>query len=151
VCLWLPAADEQAAPVPVAAVPELPSPSRQFKILAVDDDVLIRMNISAMLEDMGHEVWEAASGDTALEILRQHREIELLITDQAMPNMTGTELIEHVAIERPALPIILATGYGELPSALSVPIIKLSKPFDEHQLGRALAHAMETSNRNGSS
>ncbi len=141
-CLWLPAAGEGvAAPKAISVAAELPVP-RAMRVLAVDDDVLIRMNISAMLEDMGHEVYEAGSGEAALEILQQHPDIELLITDQAMPNMTGTELIQHAAHQRPELPIILATGYGELPTDLVTRIVKLGKPFDERELAQAIERAL---------
>lgn len=145
-CLWLPAADDQTldlSPGPLAAR-EAPPDVRPMRILAVDDDVLIRMNVSSMLEDMGHEVFDAASGETALELLRQDPNIELLITDQAMPRMTGTELIQHVTDERPALPIILATGYGELPGGAPPNIVKLNKPFSEQELARAIETALSS-------
>jgi len=144
-CLWLPAADEAdepAAPaVPAPPVADIPEASK-LKVLAVDDDVLIRMNICAMLEDMGHEVVDAGSGESALLLLDEHPDIALLITDQAMPKMTGTELIAHVTVARPDLPIILATGYGELPTSLHGCIVKLDKPFSEKQLARALDTVM---------
>ncbi len=140
-CLWLPAAEEglegPARPIPDVSA----SAPRTLKILAVDDDALIRMNILAMLEDMGHEVIEAGSGREALDLLKLYPDTELLITDQAMPDMTGTELIQHVTDEGRNLPIILATGYGELPAS-SQQIIKLSKPFSERQLARAVDDAM---------
>ncbi|RZK03791.1 MAG: response regulator [Novosphingobium sp.] len=142
-CLWLPAADETfpESPAPIAS-DDAPADIRPMRILAVDDDVLIRMNVSSMLEDMGHEVFDAGSGETALELLRQEPGIQLLITDQAMPRMTGTELIQHVADERPALPIILATGYGELPAGAPAHIVKLNKPFSEQELARAIEVAL---------
>jgi CheY-like chemotaxis protein len=141
-CLWLPAMNgptEQSKPM----LPQMRiSPARALKVLTVDDDFLIRMNISAMLEEMGHVVVDAASGDVALELVRQDPDIELLITDQAMPAMTGTQLIEQVKVLRPDLPVILATGYGELPTGAPWKIQKLGKPFNEEQLASAVAHVM---------
>jgi CheY-like chemotaxis protein len=52
------------------------------------------MNTVAMLEDLGHTVTEASSGAQALSLLRDKR-IDLVITDQAMPNMTSAELIKE--------------------------------------------------------
>ena len=65
---------------------------RKLRIVSVDDDPLVSFNTSAMLEDLGHKVFTAASGARALEILRHEASIDLLITDQAMPGMTGSEL-----------------------------------------------------------
>jgi PAS domain S-box-containing protein len=84
-------------------------------ILSVDDDSLVSLNTVAMLEELGHKVFEASSGKQALNILRHEADIDLLITDQAMPGMTGTELADAVRLERPDLPVIIATGYDELP------------------------------------
>jgi CheY-like chemotaxis protein len=141
--LWLPAAEEGFEQSKVTSPePELPA-SRSLKILAVDDDALIRMNISAMLEDMGHEVVEAESGKQALELLSQNPDTDLLITDQAMPNMTGMELIQHVMAQNLDIPIILATGYGELSTDSPAQILKLGKPFSEQQLARAVDDAAQ--------
>ena len=63
---------------------------RPLTVLAVDDDALVLMNTVAMLEDLGHSVFEAYSGREALEILRREDSVDLVITDQAMPQMTGT-------------------------------------------------------------
>ncbi|MBS4045089.1 MAG: PAS domain S-box protein [Alphaproteobacteria bacterium] len=143
--LWLPlaqAAEAQtvAAPADVAAQ----TATRTLTVLAVDDDRLVLMNTVAMLEEMGHSVLEATSGPQALEILRQHATIDLLITDEAMPQMTGLQLAKVVQAERPGLPIILATGYAEVPRDAMLP--KLSKPFFQEDLARAVASAM---NRQG--
>ncbi|HEU0071539.1 MAG TPA: response regulator, partial [Alphaproteobacteria bacterium] len=72
-------------------------------------------------------------------------QIDLLITDQAMPQMTGVQLADIIGRERPGLPIILATGYGELPPGASSRILKLAKPFSEQDLMRTLEQAMRTS------
>ena len=141
--LWLPAAGDAPEPAPPSAVEEGVKDGRPLKILAVDDDVLIRMNVAAMLEDLGHEVIEAGSGGAAIEILRQNADIELLITDQAMPKMTGTDLIHHVVGQWPTLPIILASGYGEVPMMPQVEIVKLGKPFNDRELAHAIDEAMK--------
>jgi hypothetical protein len=93
--LWLPVAPKS----PVAAVtedkPSSPVSSRPLTVLVVDDDSLVLTNMAAMLEDIGHRVFEAVSAQKALSILRRERDIDLVITDQAMPRMTGSELIAN--------------------------------------------------------
>jgi PAS domain S-box-containing protein len=138
--IWLPVASAK----PVAAMPaadDAASPlPRRLTILAVDDDLLLLTNLSAMLEVLGHEVFEASSGRQALEILRRNSAIDLLITDQGMPRMSGLELIAAVKSERPDLPVILATGYAELPPG-SPSFPRLAKPYLLHHLTAAIETA----------
>jgi PAS domain S-box-containing protein len=143
--LWLPASDEDAAvPALSSAVAEDGS-IRPLKILAVDDDALILMNTVDLLMDLGHDVLEANSGECAIALLKEHPDVELLITDQAMPNMTGTQLAEHAIKINPNLAIILATGYGELPRDAQTSMLKLGKPFDQDDLAKALSQAVQLS------
>ena len=65
-----------------------------------------------------------------------------MITDQAMPRMTGIELIAAINAEWPALPTILATGYAELPPETDPLQPRLAKPFRQHDLVQAVAQAM---------
>jgi CheY-like chemotaxis protein len=85
-------------------------------ILAVDDDSLVLTNTVAMLEDLGHTAIGVSSGKVALETLRQDDSIDLVITDQIMPQMTGTQLAEAIKAEWPDVSIILASGFAEIPS-----------------------------------
>lgn len=108
--------------------------SSPLRILVVDDDVLIQMATSDMVADLGHEAREANSGKAALELLRSGEEIDLVITDQAMPGMSGLELADEIRSFLPDMPILLATGYGELSdNHLSLP--RLGKPFRVQDLG----------------
>jgi len=137
--IWLPAATG-SSPSARAQPPEAEDVhSSALTILAVDDDSLVLLNTAAMLEELGHTVFEANSGQQALEILHNNPSINLLITDQAMPHMTGTQLAEAVRPRFPDLPIILATGYAELPKGADMKLQKLAKPFSEHDLARAIA------------
>jgi CheY-like chemotaxis protein len=106
----------------------------------VDDDRLVLFNTTAMLEDLGHEVVEASSGEEALTLLEKTG-FDMLITDQAMPRMTGLQLLDVVRERWPGLPVILATGYAEIPGGTQVSVPKLGKPFTERELGQALAAA----------
>ena len=93
----------------------------KHRILVVDDDSLVLSNTTAMLEDLGHTVVEASSGDRALDILTSQVAVDLVITDHAMPHMTGLQLIEEIKDNWPNLPVILATGFAELPPGVSWP------------------------------
>jgi CheY-like chemotaxis protein len=109
-------------------------PIGPLRILVVDDDVLIQMATSDMVVDLGHEAREANSGKAALELLRSGEKIDLVITDQAMPGMSGLELAAEIRATMPDMPILLATGYGELPdNHLALP--RLGKPFRMEELG----------------
>ena len=109
-------------------------------ILAIDDDPLVLMSTVAMIEDLGHTVIDAASGRLALEALARDPAIELVITDQAMPNMSGMQLAKAIGELRPALPIVLATGYAEVAEEQS-PLPRLSKPFGQPDLQKIIAAA----------
>ena len=111
---------------------------RSLKVLAVDDDSLVLFNTAAMLEDLGHTPLEARSGREALEILKKTK-VDLVITDQAMPQMSGVQLIAAIREQQPDLPVILATGYAELPAGASKDLSKLSKPFNEKDLAQTIA------------
>jgi PAS domain S-box-containing protein len=115
---------------------------RRLKILAVDDDDLVLMNTCAMLEDLGHVVLEAHSGAQALQILKKEEVIDLLVTDQAMPNMTGLQLAETAHRLKPEMAVILATGYAELPPGADPSMERLAKPFTQAELAEALARAV---------
>jgi CheY-like chemotaxis protein len=113
-------------------------------VLAVDDDALVLMNTVAMLEDLGHKVFEAASGREALEILQREKAINLVVTDQSMPRMTGLQLAEAILAQRPDMPIVLATGYADLPRDARAGLPKLTKPFFQQDLAQAIVEALKT-------
>ena len=107
---------------------------RSAVILFVDDDPLIAMSTTEMLEDLGHRVIGANSGLHALDILRSEQQIDLMVTDHVMPGMTGIELAAASRQVRPSLPILLATGYADLPDGVQVDLPRLAKPYHQDQL-----------------
>jgi CheY-like chemotaxis protein/two-component sensor histidine kinase len=137
--LWLPVAASPAAPAGRASTPVLPEKPRTLKVLAVDDDALVLMNTAAMLEDLGHTPIEATSAAAALELLRQHTDVDVVITDHVMPGMTGSALARSIRQTWPELPIVLATGYAELPEGQDIGLPRLAKPFLQADLARVLA------------
>jgi PAS domain S-box-containing protein len=135
--IWLPVAADQQTQVAVSNAPPPSHIVAPLRVLAVDDDRLVLFNTTAMLEDMGHTVVEAGSGEEALEALCKES-FDLVITDQLMPKMTGAELMRAIGQRWPHMPVILATGFGELPSDIKVKGPILNKPFTESDLTTVL-------------
>jgi signal transduction histidine kinase/CheY-like chemotaxis protein len=140
VCLWLPVAAEAARTVEFSSDPLEPmSPAR---ILLVDDDPLIAGSTVALLEDLGHIVVEANSGVDALRRLSIGLQPDLMITDYAMPGMTGLELAREVQRIRPDLPVLLATGFADLEDAAHIDLPRLAKPYTQDQLAAQIAQLL---------
>jgi CheY-like chemotaxis protein len=87
-------------------------------ILCVDDEETPRTLRKLILQKQGYQVVTAASGDEALEVLNRAH-IDLVLSDQMMPGMTGTELTKSVKAIRPAMPVILISGVNEIPEDAS--------------------------------
>jgi signal transduction histidine kinase len=144
VALWLPRASTAAASVVRGA--ELASPPvamQPCNVLVVDDDLLVLTGTAALIEDLGHTAFEAQSAAEALAKLASGLAIDLVITDHAMPNMTGLQLAQAIKERHPGLPIILATGYADLPSDPALPrLVKLAKPCSQHEIAAAIHAAL---------
>lgn len=111
--------------------PSGPSPS----VLIVDDEPFIRMAAADTLADAGVIPFEAADGEEALELLGEHPEISLVVTDVNMPGMDGVTLARRALTLRPDLGIIVTSGRRyiaerELPSGGAF----LPKPYGARQL-----------------
>ncbi|TMJ04362.1 MAG: PAS domain S-box protein [Alphaproteobacteria bacterium] len=137
--LWLPVAQASAeASIETPVAPIESGDQESMIVLVVDDDALVLTNTVAMLEDLGHDGRAASSGQEALNILHRDKSIELVITDQVMPQMTGVQLAEAIEREWPELPVILATGYAEMMPGEGEGLAKLSKPFTQAELADQL-------------
>jgi len=148
--LWLPAAESEARtvgqseePVSDAAV------DRSLVVLAVDDDELVLTNTVAMLEDLGHSAIAASSGEQALDILRQHESVDLVVTDYAMPQMTGLQLTKAIKKEWPGLPVVIASGFAEMEPDIGLNLPKLAKPFTEAELLKELERVIPRPRKGG--
>ena len=138
--LWLPVAAEPAEDL--EKTPILAQNTARAKILFVDDDPLIAGSSVALLEDLGHEVTEVHSAREALQLLDGGFLADLLITDHAMPGMTGMELADEIRRTRPHLPILLATGYAEVEGSEVVAVPRLAKPYTQEQLAIEIARLL---------
>jgi CheY-like chemotaxis protein len=138
--LWLPVADCAAEILTQSHAPQAAiSPAT---ILLVDDDALIAGSTVALLEDLGHRVVEAHSGKEALAIVEEGLNPDLVITDHAMPGMTGIDLALTLRSRDPQLPILLATGYAELHGELPIELPRLAKPYTQEQLSLEIARLL---------
>jgi CheY-like chemotaxis protein len=140
--LWLPRAPEVVEPEEALAQEPRYRPSRELKVLLVDDHAEVRSTTAAVLEDSGHEVVEAASGSDALQLLKERTcDFDLLITDYAMPHLSGTEFLREARLICPDVPALLITGYaqaemiGDRPEDVEI----LLKPFTPASLESAMA------------
>jgi CheY-like chemotaxis protein len=114
-------------------------------VLIVDDDSLVITSAAALIEDLGHTSIEARSGADALAKLAGGLEVDVVITDQVMPTMTGLELARHIQEQYPRLPIILATGSAEAPFDPEMKsLFKLTKPCTQHEIAMAISVAVSS-------
>jgi len=148
--LWLPAAESEARTVGQSEEPVSdPAVDRSLVVLAVDDDELVLTNTVAMLEDLGHSAIAASSGEQALDILRQHESVDLVVTDYAMPQMTGLQLTRAIKKEWPGLPVVIASGFAEMEPDTGFDLPKLAKPFTEAELLKELERVIPRPRKGG--
>ena len=136
---------------PAEPAPSAPRPlaSRHGKgtILLVEDEDVVRRLAKAILQKAGYEVLEASRPDEAIRIHDGvHRHIDLLLTDMIMPGMNGRELALHLSAMRPAMEVLIMSGYTDdqlLRSGISASSTAfLAKPFDPGQLLDKVAHVL---------
>ena len=137
--LWFPVAAGAARTERVEAEPAQNGAMQHYRVLVVDDEPLVALLTASMLEDLGHASQVVPSGMSALNVLRSDGTIDAVITDYAMPDMTGAELAVQIGRLRPELPVILATGYADFPNSTAAQSLpRLSKPFGSHELATIL-------------
>jgi PAS domain S-box-containing protein len=117
---------------------DLPVRGKALKVLLVDDDELIRASIPAMLENFGHATVTAEGGREALDLLAQGLEVDLVILDLNMPDLSGVETLGPLRDLRPAMPVLVATGFLDAPTAEFLGthhrVLTLGKPFTMMEL-----------------
>jgi PAS domain S-box-containing protein len=141
--LWLPATAVAVTEERPTTAPSAGDAAEKLTVLVVDDDALVAMSTVDMLEDLGHDVIEANSGDRALEILREGQAVDILVTDYAMPRMNGAQLASAARQIRPELPVLLATGYAELPAGPDLGLPRIGKPYQQEQLAAEITKLLK--------
>lgn len=143
--LWLPVAGPQAAPAALArSTPGIAPDSPSMVVVAVDDDELVLAGTVAMLEELGHTVLAATSAMQALDLLQASGRVDLVITDHAMPGLTGLELIQRLKRDHPGVATILASGFAEALDGPGPALHRLAKPFDQATLAERIRQARPT-------
>jgi len=143
--IWLPVATDAVTTKTAEAEPvatENLSKPVALDILTVDDDILVLATMCAQLEDLGHHVTPSNSGEQALITLESGQHFDVIISDHAMPVMTGSQFAHRAKKLRPELPIIIASGYADLPGNLDFDLPRLKKPFTQADLALAIASAI---------
>jgi CheY-like chemotaxis protein len=144
--IWLPRAP---ATSPLASVVarvdsgQEKAPSARH-ILLVDDHEGVRLSTAALLSDLGHRVTAAADGTQVIELERQALAgIDLVVSDYAMPLVSGVEVIRRLRVDKPQLPAVIITGYAETDVVNGAPegVVILTKPFTPARLQEAIAAA----------
>ncbi|HEX7128670.1 MAG TPA: ATP-binding protein [Rhodanobacteraceae bacterium] len=138
--LWLPLADEALEPPAPQITAQVAT--RAATILLVDDDALIGASTAALLDDLGHKVVEARSGREALAAIQDGLRPDLVITDYAMPGMTGVDLALALREQDANMPILLATGYAELNGAPDIELPRIAKPYTQQQLSSEIGRLL---------
>jgi CheY-like chemotaxis protein len=134
--VWLTVTEAGPRPEATEERPE-PAAGRSLRILAVDDDPIVLLNTATVLADIGHQVIQAHSGPSALVELAEHT-VDLLLTDYAMPGMTGAELVTQAREAQPGLKAIIVSGYAELPEGAPLEVPRLAKPFNDLDLANII-------------
>jgi PAS domain S-box-containing protein len=144
--LWLPRAPAKPAATGRKAVEDRKRrpPVRKMTILLVDDHHEVRSTTAAVLAEHGHQVIEAANGRDALAALKEREcDYDLLISDYAMPHLSGTDFVREARTLCPEVPALIITGYAEAQAVSGRPdgVEILLKPFTESALETAMARA----------
>ncbi len=138
VAVYLPAVKEEMVNEPVAAVlsQSISESGHNRTVLLVDDDHLVRDMLGDVLRQYGYQVRQAHSGEQALALLDD--DIDLLLTDFAMPEFNGAQLALAARERYPRVPVVFLTGYAEL-QGLELPgSLVIQKPVQADELARAL-------------
>ncbi len=119
-------------------------PARRSTLLVVDDDSDVRTTTTRLLRRQGYSVIEAADATSALELMRDNPDIDLLLTDVVMPEINGPELGRLARLLRPALPVVFISGYAD-PESITGPKPLgrlLRKPFRPAELTHEIESAL---------
>ncbi|MGH8239045.1 MAG: response regulator, partial [Steroidobacteraceae bacterium] len=116
--------------------------ARKPVALVIEDEALVRMFILDQLSDLGFQVIEAGSASEGLRAARSHEQLDVAIVDRGLPDRDGLDVVVELRTQLPSLPVIVASGYSDLPDHASLrndALIRfMSKPYDIDTLTAAL-------------
>ena len=145
--LYLPRANDETSGQPHGEEVQTPRGTGQV-VLVVEDDLRVRRLTARRLVELGYEVIEAGIAQEALDTVNDNNLIDLVFTDIVMPGeMTGYELCETLRSTRPALKLLLTSGYAEdlvhADRLASSNLMLLRKPYRQDELGEAVRKALK--------
>ena len=139
--LWLPRSEAPAAGARAPASDEAAerAPTRSLRVLLVDDHHGVRATTCALVEELGHACVDAGSANEALAHVERGEAFDVIVTDYAMPDLSGTELIRRARKMTPGVSAIIVTGYADEDMISNRPddVIVLIKPFQPGRLQAA--------------
>jgi two-component system cell cycle sensor histidine kinase/response regulator CckA len=123
----------------------MPSPSRRYRVLIVDDEPEVRLVLDRILTNGGYHTTQAFDAADAVRLLASWKPVDLLVTDVAMPDMTGDELVRQARTTQPDLKVLYVTGFADRlskdqPAAKREPL--LEKPFTPAALLEAVSRVL---------
>lgn len=121
------------------------------KILIVDDEPSFLSLLTEFLSECGYDTFSAGSGNEALEIFTRHKdELDVVVLDLNMPNVSGTELAKRFHVMRPCCKIIVSSGYAPSDAEATAPIgdVYLKKPYELRELANAIARLLPNAGAN---
>ena len=140
--LYLPRHHGQSSVEQAGGVNAEPHAATGETVLVVEDEPVVRSVILEMLADLGYRTLEAGDGPAGLRLLRDNKQIDLLITDVGLPGMNGRQLADQARETRPDLKILFITGYAESVAIadgfLQPGMEMITKPFDLDNLSRRI-------------
>jgi CheY-like chemotaxis protein len=122
----------------MAAIPREENGSAHPVGMVVDDDELVRESVAAILEDLCDRVYQASDGVEGLEVLADHPDISLIVTDIAMPRLDGVAFAHRARRLHPELKVLFVSGLQHPPASEEF----LPKPFMRRALVSAVQHLL---------
>ena len=125
---------EQAAPPELDAIPAIAVPTQaNGTVLVLEDEPAVRAIVVEIVQELGYNVIQAASGPAGLEILQSRQPVDLLVTDIGLPGLNGRQVAEAALLNRPDLPVLFMTGYADtaaMPNGFLKPnMLMVTKPI----------------------
>jgi signal transduction histidine kinase/PAS domain-containing protein/ActR/RegA family two-component response regulator len=149
VCIYLPRHYSETADEGIATPPaELPRSEHGATVLVVDDEPIVRMLLTEIVEDLGYMAIEAADGPAGLKVLQSDTSIDLLVTDVGLPGgMNGRQMADAGRVSRPDLAVLFITGYAEnalfVNGRLAPGMAVLTKPFPVETMAARIRSMVE--------
>jgi CheY-like chemotaxis protein len=146
--VWLPRSAEEPRPLQATHDPRTLLGSET--VLVAEDDPAVMSAVTHALERHGYTVLQAPNGEAALRLVKSDRfQVDLVLTDTVMPQMTGPELASHLGVSHPSLKVLFMTGYADENAmkrlAPQAEAAFLLKPFLPHELVRRVREVLDAS------